>query len=224
MKREELLVKYAETSVEIYRKLLKKALTDCPIVSFGEGKALLTFPSENALPLNGVYLMLDKSSSPVRIVRVGTHEAACQNGLLPRVFNHLVSSKNRSILRKHIGSSLLNGNSKKLGKWLLKKEKGDAATENAVTDYIEQHIDVAFLPVNNLKVLPELEKYLISVVAVATVTDPQLIVQRAEWLGNSCDDPTVAEFGVWNDDHVKWRPKDEAELNKLVRTIDKYVA
>lgn len=224
MKREDLLIKYAEISTDIYRKLLDKVLAESPIVRFDEGKAALTFPGESVLPLNGVYVMLDKTCDPVRIVRVGTHEVTSPNGLLPRVFNHLVSSKNRSILRKHIGSSLLSGNSKKLGKWLLKKEKGDAATEAAVTDYIEKHLEVAFLPVNELKALPYLEKYLISAVALATVTDPGLMTARAEWLGNSCDDPTVAEYGVWNDDHVKWRPKDEAELRKLVRTLDKYLS
>lgn len=223
MKREELLLKYAEKSIEIYCKLLNKALTELPKISFEDGNAVFDFPKEQALPLNGVYIMLDKLCTPKRIVRVGTHESTNQNGLLPRVFNHLVNSKNRSILRKHIGSSLLVGNVKKLNKWLLKKEKGDAATEAAVTDYIQQHIEVAFLSVGDLKTLPDLERYLISAVAMATVTDTELIAARAEWLGNSCEDPTVAEYGIWNDDHVKWHPKDEAELKKLVRTLDKYL-
>lgn len=224
MKREELLQKYAELSVEIYHKLHSKVLADLPKISFEGGNAVFDFPKEQALPLNGVYVMLDRLSASKRIVRIGTHESTNPNGLLPRVFNHLVNSKNRSILRKHIGSSLLVGNAKKLNKWLLKKEKGDAATESAVTDYIQQHIEVVLLPVDDLKVLPQLEKYLISVVATATVTDPELISARADWLGNSCDDPTVAEYGIWNDDHVKWHPKDEAELKKLDRTVNRYVA
>ncbi len=223
MKREELLLKYAEISVQIYHKLLDKVLADSAIVSFDGGNALFDFRGEHTLPLNGLYVMLDKSVQPKRIVRVGTHEPTSINGLLPRVFNHLVNSKNRSILRKHIGSSILNGNPKKLSKWLLKKEKGDAATENAVTDYIEKHIEVAFLPVGELKALSDLEKYLVSAVATATVTDVGLIASRADWLGNVCDDPTVSEYGVWNDDYVKWHPKDEAELKKMVRTVEKYI-
>lgn len=219
MKREDLLLKYAETSVQIYGKLLDKILKTSPIVGFENGTSVFSFPAEPVLPMNGIYVMLDKRSDPVRIVRVGTHEVTSPNGLLSRVFNHMVSSKNRSILRKHIGSALLADNPKKLAKWLVKKEKGDAATELAVTKYMEEHIEVGFLPVNDLKVLEDAEKYLISVVALATVTDPELIAARSDWLGNRCDEATVAEYGVWNDDHVKWHPKDEAELKKLVRTV-----
>lgn len=223
MKREDFLIKYADVSVDIYHRLLDKLLAVSPAVDFADDKAVVSFKSENALPMNGLYVMLDKCSSPQRIVRIGTHEPTSPNGLLPRVFNHFVSSKNRSILRKHIGSSLLIGNTKKLNKWLQKKEKGDVATENAVTAYMQEHIRITFLPVDDIKALAELEKYLISAVAVATVTDPELIAARAEWLGNNCDEPTVAEYGIWNDDHVKWHPKDDSELKKMIRTVEKYI-
>ena len=223
MKREELMLKYAEISAEMYDKLLNKVASNSPTVSFSEGKVFIAFKDENALPMNGIYVMTDKLSSPKRIVRIGTHEPSNANGLLSRVFNHLVGSKNRSILRKHIGSSLLVGNGKKLNKWLLKSEKGDAQTEAAITDYIEKHLEVAFLPVGDLKSLAELEKYLISAVAQATVTKTELVAARADWLGNSCDDKTVAEYGIWNDDHVKWHPKDEAELKRFTRTLDKWL-
>ena len=223
MNREELLAKYAEVSVELYYRL-ERALAASARVEFSDGKARLTFAGEEqTLPMNGFYVLFDKCSSPKRIVRIGTHEPTNPNGLLPRLFNHFGGGKNRSILRKHIGSALLAEEPRKLAKWMLKKERGDAATECAVTAYMEEHFEAAFLPVEDLKALGPLEKYLISAVATATVNDPALSAAREGWLGNSCAEATVAEYGVWNDDHVKWRPKDEAELKKLLRTLEKYI-
>lgn len=229
MKRQELLLKYAETSVEIYRKLHNTLLSNSPIVTFERGNAVLTFPADcerNELPLNGIYVMLDRDPDTGelgRVVRIGTHEPTNPNGLLSRVFSHMSGSKNRSILRKHVGSSLLKGKPKSLETWRVKTVPGDPSVERKVTEYLLQHVAVAFLRVDKLDALADIEKYLISAVAVATVTDSELIAARADWLGNNCDDPTVAEYGIWNDDHVKWHPRDESELKKLVRTLDKYI-
>lgn len=229
MNRQELLLKYAETSVEIYRRLRNKVLTDSPIVTFEDGKAICSFTQSGdrgELPLNGVYVMLERNLQTGelgRIVRIGTHEPSNPNGLLSRVFAHLSGSKNRSILRKHVGSSLLKGKTKALQAWCVKTVPGDASVERKVTDYLLQHIAVAFIRVDKLDSLADIEKYLISAVAHATITDTDLVAARADWLGNDCDDPTVAEYGIWNDDHVKWHPKDEAELKKVVRTLDRYI-
>ncbi len=229
MTRQEFLLKYAETSVETYRKLRDKVLSDSPIITFEQGRAICAFPEgceRNVLPLNGIYVMLDRdpvSGELGRIVRIGTHEPTNPNGLPSRVFSHLSGSKNRSILRKHVGSSLLKGKTKALEAWRVKTVPGDAAVERKVTDYLTQRVAVGFVAVDKLDALADIEKYLISAVALATVTDDELIAARADWLGNDCDDPTVAEYGVWNDDHVKWRPKDETELKKMLRALDKYI-
>ena len=230
MKKEELLQKFAETSVEMYRKLYVKVTGTSPIVTFSQGKAHIAFPDgaePNALPLNGIYVMFDKDPQTGklgRIVRIGTHEPTNPNGLISRVFSHFSGSKNRSILRKHVGSSLLRSKPKALESWRVKNVPGDSATEKKVTQYLIDHIAVGFVPIDKLDVLSEVEKYLISAVALATVSDAELVAQREGWLGNDCDDPTVAEYGIWNDDHVKWHPKDETELKKFVRILDKYLA
>lgn len=227
MNREQLQAKYIEYSISAYKKLLSSILTNSPILFFQNGKAYVTDGGENkenGIPMNGMYVMMEKDKDGFihRIVRVGTHEDTSINGLPQRVFTHMVGSKNRSILRKHIGSSMLKGKDEALNTWIVKKERGDLETEKKVTEYIEKNICVGFIPVENLDDLQLLERYLISVTALATMSDEHLINERARWLGNKCENETVALCGMWNDDHVKWHPKDELELEQLKKLVNKY--
>ena len=148
---------------------------------------------------SGIYIMFDINEN--RIVRVGKAEKS----LSTRLNQHFTKEdKDYSILRKHIGRALLNKQNKCVKYWNTKGIK-DLTLEKQITDYLIKNIIFCTIPLENLKEIRELEKFLIKNLSLCNKFHKVIFnkpIQSINWLGNFCTNNKVKSSGLWNHQHI----------------------
>ena len=191
---------------------------------FGKMKRF-TFPfEEQAIPLNGIYVLFQKGeqSHGERIVRIGTHTGTDQ--LRSRLKQHFMNeNKDRSIFRKHIGRCLLaQANDSFLQQWELdlttrearEKHTIDAdkqqRVEKDVTQFIQEHFSFVVFPVEDKVTRLAIESKLIS-----TISHCQECAPSATWLGQHSPNRKIRESGLWQVNELYKESLSPQELNNL---------
>ncbi len=161
---------------------------------------------------SGLYIMFDTNEN--RIVRVGKAEKS----LLTRLTQHFIKEdKDHSILRKHIGRSLLH-------KWEEEnnvtyesavqdwntKGVGNPELEEKVTEYLIDNISFCLIPLTVKKQIRKLEQTLLEILSIHNRLYHEATgknIQTDNWLGNYCkENQRVMESGLWNDEHIRnWK-------------------
>ncbi len=152
----------------------------------------------NSIPLNGVYVMYEKgelNDGKERIVRIGINEQ--QDCLRERIRSHYKGTIRRSVFRKHIGGSLSNKN-------------GSPATEQQISEYIQENISFTVIEESDKSIREQLEKMLIATVANDTQTTPS-----ENWLGKYCPAPKISHGKLWNVNFLREKPLTE-EYEKYI--------
>ena len=149
-----------------------------------------------------------------RVVRVGKAEKS----LLTRLTQHFINlDKDHSILRKHIGRSLLH-------KWEEEnnvtyesavqdwntKGIGNPELEEKVTEYLIDNISFCLIPLTDKKQIRKLEQTLLEILSIHNRLHHETTgkyIQTDNWLGNYCkENQRVMESGMWNDEHIRnWK-------------------
>ncbi len=193
---------------------------------------LIRFPFDlNQLPENGIYFMYEegetlcKNENKLRIVRIGTHNK--DGNFRDRIAEHYLFDESkmnfdqnkpapheRSILRKHIGSALVN---KRCDPYLsiweeidftfremrekfghqrdIPKEK---TLEYEITERIRLQLFFRFIIINDKAIRKELEKAFIGTIAYCSICKP-----TNHWLGNFSPKNKIKESGLWQVQHLK---------------------
>ena len=195
---------------------LHKQLNDINVTKYkylGNGK----FYPPNLPKQGGIYIMFDKTETfnrYSRVVRVGKAEKS----LLTRLTQHFINlDKDHSILRKHIGRSLLH-------KWEEEnnvtyesavqdwntKGVGNPELEEKVTEYLIDNISFCLIPLTDKKQIRKLEQTLLEILSIHNRLHHETTgkyIQTDNWLGNYCkENQRVMESGMWNDEHIRnWK-------------------
>lgn len=183
---------------------------------------------EQAIPLNGIFLMFEKGERAHqgdRIVLVGSHTGADQ--LRSRLMQHfLKENKDRSILRKNIGRSLLNrSNDKYLKIWDLdlisaegKRMYKDLVVtdyqqqvEKQVTQYMQRHFSFSVIEIPEKKERHELKSKIISTVSICKGCQ-----SSTNWLGLSSPIDKIRESGLWQVNELYKTALSVGDLDRLV--------
>lgn len=186
---------------------------------------------EKDLPLNGIYIVFEKSEfahDGDRIVRIGTHTGNKQ--LISRLKQHFYKEdKNRSIFRKNIGRCLLN---KERNPYLTiwnydttSKESKDKygfeinltfekELEKQITSFVKENFSFVVIKIDNKDVRLELEKRLI-----ATINDCRECKPSNEWLGLSSPVEKIRNSGLWLVQGLKGRCLSEDDLRFIKTNI-----
>lgn len=187
-----------------------------------------SFPLNNSLPSNGIYILFEIGEKFIRldrIVRIGTHTG---NGrFVERLKDHFEKEKQRnSIFRKHIGRCLLNKNNnpyitcwdlpfKKVEDKARNKDKVDLNYEKKyelmITDYIRNNFSFVVIP--NVNTEPDrlsFEASLISTIAQETVSFPS-----QNWLGKHHPDPIISNGKLWNIHHLNDQALSTEQIQKI---------
>ncbi|MCH5260236.1 MAG: hypothetical protein J1F18_10800 [Lachnospiraceae bacterium] len=151
------------------------------VVASSEGSAL-NDDYVPEIPKNGVYIMFENgelhNDGKERIVRIGINE---QPDRLPnRIMTHYTGTTRRSIFRKHIGTALSN-------------KLGSSATEEQISEYIQNNISFVVIEVKDKEQREQLEKML-----VGTVASCDSCMSSDNWLGKYCDAPKIKHGKLWN--------------------------
>ena len=186
----------------------------------------LQFPfDDSAIPLNGIYLLFERTEvahRANRIVRVGTHTGT--NQLRSRLRQHfLVENKDRSIFRKNIGRALLNRDHDPfLPTWELDRTSRMArerrvidtdrqtAIEVRVSKYIREHFSFVVIGVDEKKQRLQLESKMISTLSLCKECRPS-----AEWLGLFSTKNKIRESGLWLVNELYKEPLTDQNLKAL---------
>jgi hypothetical protein len=179
------------------------------------------------IPANGIYVVFEEGEvghGGKRIVRVGTHTGEGQ--LRSRIKQHfLVENKDRSIFRKNIGRALLTRDADAfLTDWELdltsaaaRAEHGariDQTTyqsiENQVSEYMQENLTFAVLPVAEKDDRLTLESRIISTVAACEECQAS-----AHWLGQYSPKEKICTSGLWLVNELYKTPLDPADLSSL---------
>lgn len=180
---------------------LHRQLSLLPRVSIGY--------QERQVPQNGVYVVFENGETAhntARIVRIGTHKG--EGNLPKRINEHHVLNKDRSILRKHIGRCILaKRNDPFLEQWNIDRTprakrdeyvgKIDSEKlqkiEQEVSDYIENNLSFAVMPVENKRKRLDTESTMISTIATCSDCRPS-----KNWLGLHHPNRKIRDAGLWN--------------------------
>jgi hypothetical protein len=167
------------------------------------------FDKDN-LPKNGVYVIFENGESGHsgdRIVHIGTHKH--QDGLVKRLEEIFkIENKDRSILRKNIGSSILNKNNDPyLDIWEMdltsvknKEEhfrkvdkEHQSYIEKLVTEYIQDNFTFAIIDEEDKDKRLRIKKWLIG-----EISNCSHCTKSDYWLGNYSTNPKIVQSGLWN--------------------------
>lgn len=162
------------------------------------------------LPESGIYIIFEKGEighDGDRVVHVGTHKE--KGGLSSRICEIFEKeNKDRSILRKNIGRSILKKeNNPYLKIWdkdttsskSRKELEGiiDYELEKQIEERVSKHIidNFSFVVIeeeDNCK-RKDIKDELISIISLCEECKPSL-----EWLGNYSNNTKISESGLWN--------------------------
>ena len=186
------------------------------------------FPFDtNEIPLNGIYILFEKSEHAHgvdRIVRIGTHTGKDQ--LRSRLKQHFINEiKDRSIFRKNIGRALLNKNNDPfLEQWEwdlttrkakdkysplvdFNKQKG---VEAQVTHHLQTNLSFVVLRLDSKDERLMFESRIISTVSLCDECKPS-----SSWLGMSSPKHKICESGLWLVNELYKEPLTANELTKI---------
>ncbi len=183
---------------------------------FSSNKSIATIPDNQG----GIYIMFEKEETYKnfdRIVRVGKAE----NSLLTRLNQHFINKdKDYSILRKHIGRSLLHQQhcDSEVQAWDTKGTKMPAI-EKKVSDHLKKNISFCIIPLSDKEEIKKLEQTLLEVLSIHNRLYHETTgkyIRSDNWLGKHCKNhPKVTESCMWNHEHVRsWKKqsKDKHDL------------
>lgn len=177
---------------------------------------------------NGIYIMYDNDEhfdGSRRIVRIGTHGLyKNNNGLKKRLKKHYNSShkmgkpggsKSSSILRKKIGEALLKNDPKFQKEWLsdhTEDREKKTHIENEVSEYLQKHLTIKVLKVDDYEDRKNLESKLI-----ATLNKDREFTSSisSEWLGKDTGEKPIICSGLWLSNELKQDPLSYEDWEKL---------
>lgn len=210
---------------------------------------LIKFPLVlERLPENGIYFFYEEGETwghggdDPRIVRIGTHR---DGNFRSRIAEHYLlneskmifdaakpSPHDRSIFRKHVGRALLNRDKDGyLQIWNrdfmkrqereeyghlrdIQKEKG---IESRSTKLLRESFGFRFILIDKQEErigASGFEKRLIGTVAQCALCEPS-----PNWLGKNSPDRRIRESGLWQIQHLKARPLDDAAKETISLAI-----
>jgi len=152
------------------------------------------------VPWNGIYLLFEKNETghaKDRIVRVGINRE--DYNLPERLVQHFINpNKDKSIFRKNIGRSFLNGDvdyKHYLDVWNNGGKRDysiEIELEIKISQYIQDNISFVVIRVENREYRSVLEKRIIATINRCEDCKPSL-----EWLGNQSPDSKITKSGLW---------------------------
>jgi len=168
------------------------------------------FPFDtNEIPLNGIYILFEKSEHAHgvdRIVRIGTHTGEDQ--LRSRLKQHFINEiKDRSIFRKNIGRAILNNSHDPFleqWEWDLTTRKAkekyshlvdfnkQKTVEAQVTNHLQTNLSFVVLRLDSKDDRLMFESRIISTVSLCDECNPS-----NSWLGLSSPKQKIRESGLW---------------------------
>jgi len=190
-------------------------------------KPMFQFPFNPAkFPKNGIYVLFEDGETAhgaKRIVRVGTHSGDDHLRLRLRQ-NFMQDSKDRSGLRKIIGSAILQRDKDVfLKQWELDSTKRDeedktpivdpkrlAEIEKKVTEYMQKHFQLSVIEVKEKTDRLELESKIISTLSRCDECKPS-----AGWLGLHSPKEKIRESGLWLTNELYKTQLVESDIEKL---------
>ena len=193
---------------------------------------LHSFPFvESTIPEDGIYILFEggeNAHGQRRIVRVGTHTGDRQ--LRPRLRQHFVQqNKDRSILRKNIGRSLLHRtNDPFLKDWNLDLTTATArrlhtnridsekqrSIEVMVTTHLQIHCRFVVIPVADKSRRLFWESRMVSTVAACPKCRPS-----RSWLGLSSPISKIKDSGLWQVNELYKKPFSADEYAAFERMV-----
>jgi hypothetical protein len=191
------------------------------------------FPFDaNDIPLNGIYILFEKSEHAHgvdRIVRIGTHTGNDQ--LRSRLKQHFINEiKDRSIFRKNIGRALLNKNHDPFleqWEWDLTTRKArekfsplvdfnkQKRVEAQVTDHLQTNLSFVVLRLDSKDERLMFESRIISTVSLCDECKPS-----NSWLGMSSPKHKIRESGLWLVNELYKEPLTSNELTEIKSLCD----
>ncbi|MEO8426626.1 MAG: hypothetical protein ABI651_05885 [Verrucomicrobiota bacterium] len=192
----------------------------------------LEFPFDTGrIPRNGIYVLFEMGElahQVDRIVRIGTHTG--NNQLSSRLEQHFIKeNKDRSIFRKNIGRSILNGNRNPfLAQWEIDLTTSDAkkkytgaidqrqlqAMEKRVTDYIQRNFHFVVFRVDEKAKRLLWESKIISTVSSCDECRPS-----ENWLGLRSPKDKIRESGLWLVNELYKQPMSENDYEMLKTNV-----
>ena len=185
------------------------------------------FPfDEYQIPQSGIYVMFElgeQGHNVDRIVHIGTHTG--KRNLRSRLEEHLISNKDRSVLRKNIGRAILFKNRDPfLEQWdwdltaVAAREKYESLVdfdkqriiENQVTDYIQEHFSFAVFGVDSLATCSKFKWEMISTVSLCDECGPSV-----SWLGLHSPKIKIQQSGLWLEKGLYKEPLSQKDLEAL---------
>lgn len=213
-KNEERVLYLKKKRIKEQNKLCSKEIINCKAIDLHricKNLKQYTYMSIEDIPFNnGIYIMVDKNEcfkGYNRIVRVGTHKG---NGRLKgRLKQHfLTEDKNGSILRKFIGSAMLNQyNDKYVKEWNINiRDKKEYTThkfyfnrekeyiiEKAISNYLRENI--YFYCIEEINDYKRLE---IKNNMIRCLYQDNEFKSSNKWLGKFSPMLHISAYGLWN--------------------------
>ncbi len=175
---------------------------------------------------NGIYAVYEDGEvffDMDRIVYIGDHST--DDRLITRIKCHYQPNKDGSILRKKIGTAILNKNNddyvdawkkdtSKSENKIFKDEARQKSIELEVTEYIKENL--YFVPIY---IEDKLVRASIKSKIIATLCSYAGIVQSSNWLGNYIDNEEVFDTGQWSSQNKDADELTSADIELLMHLI-----
>lgn len=179
---------------------------------------LNTSADKRALPADGLYVFFERGEFVnvgdrhiERIVRVGTHR---KDGRFPgRIRDHFSGNSRASVFRRHLGGALLardDPHDLRIDPWMSGTRPDFPEVEERVGQELREQFTFCAIPVAHASEGLRLERGLIALLAQEPLGPPS----RA-WLGRHALRPEIRDSGLWNTQHLKAKPLDDAGLARL---------